>query len=299
MRPFILPFSSLKRHTSSFRQQTQGTRFAILYAKYNAGLSILCKGSRDTKVYSAFQLYDYDGDGFISLEEMENYLTNVFKILFHTTPEVRKSMGVTAEELGKITAESCFKECDLNNDKQLSFDEFKLWYSKPSLMSANFVQATEQLSVEEIQQITTLAQQNVSDVLSQFEAECFSDGTLSLKAFQEVLTMYASDDSHIKRVQALASTLYSLFDTNNDGVVDCTEIASGAFRPPLIGVGPVVFLRSVCAVFFQHVPASQINSSCCHSPCANQVFSLFCMCLLLLVVTFASPCRSLGLVRRH
>ena len=204
------------------------TKIKLLESLFNAGLSILCKGSRDTKVHSAFKLYDYDGDGFISLEEMEKYLTNVFKILFHTTPEVRKSMGVTAEELGQITAEQCFQECDLNKDNQLTFEEFKLWYSKPSLMSASFMQASEQLSVEEIQQITTLDQHSVSDVLSEFQSVCRADGTLSCEQFQEVLVMYASDDANITRVEALASTLYNLFDTNADGVVDCTEIASGA-----------------------------------------------------------------------
>ena len=200
----------------------------LLLVSHHAGLSILCKGSRDTKVHSAFKLYDYDGDGFISLEEMENYLTNVFKILFHTTPEVRESMGVTAEELGQITAEQCFKECDVNKDNRLTFEEFKLWYSKPSLMSARFMQASEQLSVEEIQEITSLGQHSVSDVLSQFKNVCGDDGTLSLEAFQQVLVMYASDDENVNRVEALASTLYNLFDTNGDGVVDYTEIASGA-----------------------------------------------------------------------
>ena len=37
-------------------------------------------------------------------------------MLFETQPETRERMGVSAEELGRITAEQAFAEADLNHD---------------------------------------------------------------------------------------------------------------------------------------------------------------------------------------
>ena len=49
-----------------------------------SGLSVLCVGPRDAKVQSAFALFDKNQDGFISFDEMESYLTSVFKVLYRT-----------------------------------------------------------------------------------------------------------------------------------------------------------------------------------------------------------------------
>ena len=75
---------------------------------------------------AAFQLYDLNGDGVISLDEMTSYLTAVFKVLFQTTPEAQDIMGTSATQLGRVTAEQCFEECDLNHDGRLSFEEFQV-----------------------------------------------------------------------------------------------------------------------------------------------------------------------------
>ncbi len=45
-----------------------------------AGLSVLCGGSRDDKVETAFRAYDLNHDGFVSPEEMVAYLSAVFKV---------------------------------------------------------------------------------------------------------------------------------------------------------------------------------------------------------------------------
>ena len=95
-----------------------------------SGLSVLCGGSRDAKAEAAFALYDYNGDGFISLEEMTRYLTCVFKVMYETQPGTAEEMGgASAEELAEVTAERCFEEADLDGDGNLTFDEFQAWYS--------------------------------------------------------------------------------------------------------------------------------------------------------------------------
>ena len=58
-----------------------------------------CGGSRDEKAAAAFALYDYNGDGVISLEEMTRYLTSVFKVMYETQPGTAERVGVSAVEL--------------------------------------------------------------------------------------------------------------------------------------------------------------------------------------------------------
>ena len=56
------------------------------FSELASGLSVLCGGERDAKAEAAFALYDYNGDGFISLEEMTRYLASVFRVLFESVP---------------------------------------------------------------------------------------------------------------------------------------------------------------------------------------------------------------------
>lgn len=98
-----------------------------------SGLSVLCAGSKEDKVRAAFTLYDLNSDGFISLHEMTHYLTSVFKVLLAANPAAARKMGVSPEELGKITAEQCFTEADLDADGRLSMDEFSAWYTKAAI----------------------------------------------------------------------------------------------------------------------------------------------------------------------
>merc|ERR1712083_622691 len=82
------------------------------------GISLLCSGTEDDKIHAVFNVFDENGDGFISMDEMFKFLTSVFKVVL--TPNV---MGVTvesAEDLASVTALECFKTADLNNDGKLS-----------------------------------------------------------------------------------------------------------------------------------------------------------------------------------
>merc|ERR1711968_71026 len=100
------------------------------FSELASGLSVLCGGSRDEKARAAFSLFDYNGDGFITLEEMTRYLTSVFKVMYETQPGTADQMGVSAEDLATVTAEQAFEDADLNHDGRLSFAEFQKWYGK-------------------------------------------------------------------------------------------------------------------------------------------------------------------------
>lgn len=61
---------------------------------------------------AVFNMYDRDGDGFITVEEMGSYLASIFRVLYETAEGTAESMGVGADELGRITAEQCFEEAE-------------------------------------------------------------------------------------------------------------------------------------------------------------------------------------------
>merc|ERR1711871_607739 len=92
------------------------------------GVSILCAGNSEEKIRAAFSLFDINDDGYISLKEMTTYLTSVYRVMFTANEGAKKAVGVDPDELGKITAEQAFLDCNLNNDGKLSFEDFKKWY---------------------------------------------------------------------------------------------------------------------------------------------------------------------------
>ena len=67
----------------------------VSFEELTSGLSILCSGSREDKSAAAFALYDQNGDGVISASEMTQYLSAVFKIMFHAEPEAQIEMECT------------------------------------------------------------------------------------------------------------------------------------------------------------------------------------------------------------
>jgi len=99
------------------------------------GISLLCQGTEEEKIAAVFNVFDENGDGFISMDEMFKFLTSVFRVVL--TPNVMatmKQMGVeveSADDLASVTSLECFKVADLNNDGKLSREEFKNWFYAP------------------------------------------------------------------------------------------------------------------------------------------------------------------------
>ena len=64
---------------------------------------------------------------YIALNEMISYMGSVFKVMYETSESKQGNLGVSPEELARVTAMQCFEEADLDKDGRLNFEEFKRW----------------------------------------------------------------------------------------------------------------------------------------------------------------------------
>ena len=222
--------------------------------EYLAGLSVLCDGDRDDKIRAAFELYDENGDGRISLDEMAAYLVSVFSIVRKRNESVFERYGVTPEELADITAEQCFMDAGVDADGPgLTFRQFKAWYGTSNSVSppaASSLPAQSSLSLQQIRHITGLAALNVSHVISLFCAKAGNVG-LDRKAFRECFkALHEENNSNMlknRHVREVYDRLFDIFDVDSNGVVDVQEIGAGFSL--LLGGDPEERIRAAFALY--------------------------------------------------
>ena len=60
----------------------------------------------------------------ITLDEMTRYLTAIYKVVYYTEPGTAEQMACSPEELAMATAEDAIEEAGVNDDGQMTFEEF-------------------------------------------------------------------------------------------------------------------------------------------------------------------------------
>lgn len=95
-----------------------------------AGLVGVCGGEPLDKAKTLFRLYDSDGSGGITKEEMASLL----KVVIASQRALAEPADAAADPLPPVddvaaaTTDACFKDADTNGDGALSLDEFVTWY---------------------------------------------------------------------------------------------------------------------------------------------------------------------------
>jgi len=91
---------------------------SINFKEFVIGLSLLSRGSLQEKLKWAFSLYDINGDGFITREEMMDIVSSIYKLLGkYTDPAIDKHTATDH-------VERVFQKLDLNQDGVVTLDEF-------------------------------------------------------------------------------------------------------------------------------------------------------------------------------
>jgi Ca2+-binding EF-hand superfamily protein len=92
------------------------------------GASLLCKGSDKEKIEAVFFMFDLNGDGFVTIDEMIQFLMMVSQVVFER--ELSNGAPFNKDIFAEQVVE-CFLEADLDRDGKLSLFDFKKWFQAP------------------------------------------------------------------------------------------------------------------------------------------------------------------------
>eukprot|EP01027_Heterolobosea_sp_BB2_P002825 GEZU01004239.1.p1 GENE.GEZU01004239.1~~GEZU01004239.1.p1 ORF type:complete len:136 (+),score=42.84 GEZU01004239.1:592-999(+) len=100
----------------------------IDFREFITGLSVFCeRASLDEKLKFSFRIYDFDGDGSITKEELYKLLEASF---------AENSLGLTTEQLSSLV-DGTFAEADTDGDGKITFEEYKKLVQKHPGMISN------------------------------------------------------------------------------------------------------------------------------------------------------------------
>ena len=93
-----------------------------------AGICTLCQGDIAKRSEACFRIFDYSNDGIIQKDELVRFLKSIFSVMYALDESVQSQTGMDAATLALVTAESIFKEYDVDESGGLSLEEFTKWY---------------------------------------------------------------------------------------------------------------------------------------------------------------------------
>jgi Ca2+-binding EF-hand superfamily protein len=199
------------------------------------GVAVLCRNHSQQVDEAVFKLYDYDDKGVIAFPEMVRYLSSVFRVMYDLEPSIQLNMGIPADTLAEATASEAFKTSSLTSEGDLPFEHFLRWYLKPQEEESNSEVSKDgyekSLSLLDMRQLTNLVQYSIPDVFEIFAEQTDNEGYISYESFSKSFDVIGngivlSADDDVARTSLLRQ-LFDIFDIDDDGVVDFTELMSG------------------------------------------------------------------------
>ena len=143
------------------------------------------------KAAASFELYDVNGDGLITYDEMVVLLTSVFRIMYHTSGTSENLPDVT--ELAEATATTAFQEFDKDHNKVLTKEEFLAWYTDTNDLAKDPIDQSlynenekNVINVEEILRLANFRSYDVSEVFECFAERTDENGELTFDSFSRV-----------------------------------------------------------------------------------------------------------------
>jgi Ca2+-binding EF-hand superfamily protein len=95
-----------------------------------AGLSVLCAGTKSSKLAFGFQLFDADGDGCLRVHELQEFLTAYLKMLFACSFEaMRMDLTSLGAAINKFTF-TVAREVASPSNTAVDFPVFGEWYNE-------------------------------------------------------------------------------------------------------------------------------------------------------------------------
>ncbi|XP_053407400.1 Kv channel-interacting protein 4-like isoform X5 [Mercenaria mercenaria] len=91
---------------------------SISFEEFVMGLSVLARGSLPERLQWAFNLYDINGDGIITKDEMTDIVGAIYEMMGRFT------LPVVEEYSAREHVDKVFSKMDLNKDGVISFEEF-------------------------------------------------------------------------------------------------------------------------------------------------------------------------------
>lgn len=106
-----------------------GNREHLSLLELGAGLVMLCEGTKQSNAKSAFELYDRNGDGYVSMDELRTAVESCLRVLVATDTQAAATLhGNSPGRMADEVARSVFRAADKSGDDRLSMREFVGWY---------------------------------------------------------------------------------------------------------------------------------------------------------------------------
>ncbi|CAM9832819.1 unnamed protein product [Chrysoparadoxa australica] len=199
-----------------------------------SGLSALSAGSEEDKIRAAFEVYDLNGTGSVSFDEMCSHLTSMFKVIATTSPAVFAKYGLSPQELARATTRQCFITSDLTRNGHLSFDEFKAWYNQPGREDFNdmVMRVSDRVApevsegVKQLGEATGLGTLETGEALALLAAEASAEGVLGRDEFARAVAQGQRLGGDVDPAAA-GGLLLAVFDEDGSGSVDFLQLAGG------------------------------------------------------------------------